>query len=198
MAITKEMWAQMHGANNMGRKRKHVADIIEDATFTGDIQYQVGYFYDYSHDIGEERFKMYDLHPWNDLNKIPIDIKFIRHSQQTYNKDPVTFWLQFRPSQDKSVISYYDDVLGANKYKGIWPVGMYVDIMAEDGKYNKWLVVNTANYWQDQFPTWELLKCDYLLQWVHKGKKCECPGVLQSQNSYNCLQVLLLPIEIWD
>ena len=185
MAITREMYSQILGAKILGRARKNDSDMIMDATFDEDIQYQIGYFYDYFHDIGEERFRLDDLHPEEDLNKIPIEIKFIRHASQTYNKDPITFWIQFRPSQDKSVISYYDDALGKNKYKAIWPVGMYVDIMAEDGKYNKWLVVNTANYWQNQFPTLEVLKCDYLLQWIHKGKKCECPGVLQSQNSYN-------------
>ena len=40
---------------------------------------------------------MFDLHPDEDSNKTPIEIKFIRHVSQTYNKDPVTFWLQFRP-----------------------------------------------------------------------------------------------------
>ena len=185
MAITHDMWGMMLGAKNLGRARKNDSDMVMNAVFDEDIQYQVGYFYDYSHDIGTERFKLRNLHPEEDLNKTPVDVRFIRHESQTFNKDPVTFWIQFRPGQDKGVFDYYDDVLGLNKYQAIWPVGMYVDLMEEDGSYHKWLVVNTANRWQNQFPTWEVLKCDYLLQWIYKGKKYECPSVLQSQNSYN-------------
>ena len=179
--IDHSMYAQILGSKTVGRARKKQSDMIMDATWWGDIQSQVAYMYTYSHDVGDERFKLSDLHPENDANKTPIDIKFIRHESQTFSKDNVTFWLQLRPGQE-CVLDYYADELG-NKYESIWPVGCYLDIMAEDGKYNKWLVVNTANYWQSQFPTYQLLKCDYLLQWIFKGKKCECPCVLVSQNS---------------
>lgn len=182
--IDHEMYGKMLGAKTLGRARKMQSDWIESATWDGDIQSQVAYFYDYYHDLQcNEKFKLYDLHPEDDVNKTPILIKFIRHAGQTYNKDPVTYWLQFQPGQEH-IPDYYDFVLG-KKYGAIWPVGLYVDIMAEDGKYNKWLVVNTANYWQNQFPTWELLKCDFVAQWIYRGQKYECPCVLQSQNSYN-------------
>ena len=182
--ITKEMYGKILGAKTLGRARKKQSDMLELATWDGDIQSQVAYIYDYYHDQqSSERLKLYDLHPENDLQKMPIDIKFIRHASQTYNKDPITYWLQFKPGQ-KCSLDYYDEVLG-KKYKAIWPVGLYVDIMAEDKKYNKWLIVNLANYWQDQFPTFELLKCDFVAQWIYKGQKYECPSVLQSQNSYN-------------
>ena len=183
MAITMDMYRKILNAENLGRARKYDADLIVDASFDEDIQYQIGYFYDYYHDLGEERFKLYDLHPQNDANKTPIEMKFIRHSSQTYSKDPVTYWLQFRPGQEQKP-DYYIDVLG-NKYNAHWPVGMYVDICTEDGKYNKWLVVNTGNYWQNQFPTWELLQCDHVLEWIYRGYKYRCPCVKQSQNSYN-------------
>ena len=180
--ITKEMYGKILGAKTLGRARKKQSDMLELATWDGDIQSQVAYFYDYYHDQqSSERLKLYDLHPENDLQKTPIDIKFIRHASQTYNKDPITYWLQFKPGQE-CCLDYYDEVLG-KKYKAIWPVGLYVDIMAEDKKYNKWLIVNLANYCQDQFPTFELLKCDFVAQWIYKGQKYECPSVLQSQNS---------------
>jgi hypothetical protein len=129
------------------------------------------------HDVGEEHFQLDDLHPMDDKNKIPIDIKFIRHESQTYQKDAITFWMQLMPGQECNV-DYYDKMFG--RYFARFPVGLFCDIQDESGKYNKWLVVNTANYNQNQFPTWELLRCDYVFRWIHNGKRYECPGVLQS------------------
>lgn len=189
MAITHELYQRLHG-QTLGRARKQQSDMIEKATWWGDIQAQNAYCYDYSHDIGEERFKLRDLHPQDDVNKTPVAVKFIRHESQSLNKDPVTFWLQFQPGQE-CALDYYDSVLG-KKYDAIWPVGCYWDIQAEDGKYNKWLCVNTANYWGNQFPTYQILPCSYVFQWIHKGKKYECPGVLASQSSYNTVYCCVL------
>ena len=186
MAITHEMYSQILGGNNtLGRVHKQQSDMVMKETWWNDIQAQIAYCYDYSHDVGDERFKLIDLHPADDANKTPVAIKFIRHESQSLQKDPVTFWLQFQPGQE-CALDYYDTVLG-KKYGSIWPVGTYWDIMAEDGKYNKWLCVNLANYYSNQFPTYQLLPCTHVLQWIHKGKKYECPGVLASQNSYNKL-----------
>ena len=107
----------------------------------------MAYMYDMFHDIGDEHFLLNDLHPQDDPNKVAVPIKFIRHSSQTYNKDPVTFWLQLQPGQE-CVLDYYEEMY-QNKYGAFWPVGCYVDIMDESGKYNKWLCVNTANYNQN-------------------------------------------------
>lgn len=181
--ITFKNFQNMHGANVPGRARKIQSDVIMLNTWWQDIQAQTAYLYDIFHDIGEEHFKLNDLHPQDDPNKTAIPIKFIRHAGQTYNKDPITFWLQLQPGQECNV-DYYDSMFG-KKYQATWPVGLFIDICDEGGKYNKWLVVNTANYNQNQFPTWELLRCDYVFQWIHNGKRYECPGVLQSQNSYN-------------
>lgn len=174
-------YVNMIKAENPGRAKKIQSDNIMLNTWWQDIQSQTAYLYDMFHDVGEEHFKLNDLHPQTDMNKIAIPIKFIRHASQTYAKDPITYWLQLQPGQECNV-DYFDEMYG-RRYSAIWPVSMYIDIMDESGKYNKWLVVNIANYNQNQFPTFELLRCDYKLQWIYKGKKYECPGVLQSQNS---------------
>lgn len=180
--ITFKNFQTIHGnLANPGRARKMESDTIMLNTWWQDIQSQTAYLYDIYHDTGDERFKLNDLHPEENEDKIPISIKFIRHASQTYNKDPITFWLQLQPGQECNV-DYYDEMF-ASRYNATWPVGLYIDIADESGKYNKWLIVNTANYNQNQFPTFELLRCDYLFQWIHNGKRYECPGVLQSQNS---------------
>ena len=157
--------------------------MIMKETWWDDIQAQTAYLYDYYHDLqSAEKFKFSNLHPEDDEMKISIPIKFIRHQSQTFNKDNITYWLQLQPGQECNV-DYYAEI--EKKYHAVWPVSLYIDIQDESGKYNKWLVVNTANAVQNQFPTFELLQVDYLAQWIHKGKKYECPAVLRSQSSYN-------------
>lgn len=185
MSLSFTDFTKIHNVENAGRARKKESDSIMKNTWWQDIQAQTAYLYDMYHDLGDEHFKLGDLHPKDKAYKIPISIKFIRHEKQTYAKDPVTFWMQFQPGQECNV-PYFEKEY-ENKYSNIWPVGLYVDCMDERGKYNKWLCVNTANYWQNQFPTFELLRCDYVFQWIHDGKRYECPGVLRSQNSYNIL-----------
>lgn len=183
MAITFSDFKSMHnGISIPGRARKQQSDEIMLHTWWEDIQAQWAYAYDMFHDIGYDHFGLHDIHPQDDANKTAVPIKFIRHATQTYSKDPITYWLQLQPGQG-DIVDYFDDY--RSKYGNFHPVGLYFDIMDEEGKYNKWLCVNTANYNQNQFPTYELLRCDYVFQWIHNGKRYECPGVLQSQNSYN-------------
>lgn len=181
--ITFTDFQDLHVGANAGRARKKYGDQIMLNTWWNDEQAQIGYLYDIYHDTGKERFKLDDLHPQDNPDKTPIPMKFIRHAAQTYSQDPVTYWLQLQPGQECN-LEYYDEMF-AKRYGAKWPVGAFLDVCDESGKYNKWLVVNTANYNQNQFPTWELLRCDYLFQWIHNGKRYECPGVLRSQSSYN-------------
>ena len=183
MAISFSEYGQILGAKTNGRARKQLSDMVMLASWDQDIQSQTAYFFDYYRDLqSEEALKLNDLNPEQDPHKIPIDIKFIRHGSQTYAQDPITYWLQMQPGQ-KCNIPYYDDVLG-NRYNTIWPIGLYIAICDESRKYNRWLVVDKANHDSNQFPTFELLRCDKVFQWIHDGKKYQCAGVLRSQNSY--------------
>lgn len=182
MAITFKDFQTMHGTNISGRARKMQSDMIMLKTWWQDIQAQNAYIYDYYHDLKSvESQKLNDLHPEEDEQKTVLPIKFIRHASQTYDKDQVTFWLQMQPGQECN-LDYYDKVLG-KRYNTLFPIGCFIDIKNEDGTYNKWLVVDKANYNGNQFPTFEILRCDYLMQWVYNGRKYQCPAVLRSQNS---------------
>jgi hypothetical protein len=88
-----------------------------------------------------------------------------------------------QPGQECNV-DYYPKLF-ADRYDALFPIGLYVDIMHEDGTYNKWLVVDKANYNGNQFPTFEILRCDFIARWIYNGHRYECPAVLRSQNSYN-------------
>lgn len=167
----------------LGEVRKRQADEIIESTWWGDSAARVGYLYDYYHDLeSPERLKLRDLHPINDFNKIPIDIKYLRHTGQTYSKDIITYHLQLKPSQ-KCNVPYYHEVFDV--YNAIFPVGLYIDIEDNKGQFNKWLVIGLADFYDAQFPTYEILPCDYVFQWVKDRKKYQMSGCLRSQNSYN-------------
>lgn len=169
---------------NIGKAHKKESDMIENATWNNAIESRVGYFYDYFHDLNsKEPLKLRELHPEKDSMKVPIDIKYFRHTDQTLAKDTVSYHLRFRPGQ-KTTVPYYKDEY-ADVYDSIFPVGQYVDIPDNNGQYNKWLVVAPANFYDMQFPSFEILPCTKLFQWVFEGKKYQMCGVLRSQNSYN-------------
>lgn len=152
-----------------------------EATWDGDLQSKVCYLYDYYHD--DEPCKLRNLSPTRSKIKIPVDVKYITSTYQTLDKDQVSFHIQFKPSH-KCSVDYYDDVFG-KKYESIYPLGLYIDIPDNHGNYHKWLIVDKADHYALQFPTYQVLPCDHVFQWVYKDFKYEVPGVLRSQNSYN-------------
>lgn len=191
MAITHELYQRLHG-QTLGRVRKQQSDMIMDATFTGDIQYMVAYFYDYYHD--DEPLIYKNLHPENSASKTPIEIKFIVHAHNTENKDQVGYHIQFRTTQ-KNPIDYYEQYV--KKWDCEFPVGLFVDIPDEKGVYRKWLVTERADWLGLQFPTWYILPVDYILQWVYQGNdgrryKHQMCAVGRSQSSYNELHCCVL------
>ena len=176
-----ETYRKLH-SGTIGQEHKRLSDKIMDATFWTDINSRVGYLYDYYHD--DHITQLNDLDSPNDSKKIPIDIKFLMNTSQTYGDDQQTFHIQMRSGQECNV-KYYDEFFG-NRYNATFPIGLFIDIPNEQGKYNRWLVVDKANYNVTQFPTFEVLRCDYILNYIDDNrKKRKIAVVLQSQNSYN-------------
>ncbi len=178
MAISFSEYGQILGAKTNGRAYKKQSDMIMDATFERDIQYQVAYFCDYYHTIPENRLKLEGFDPNDDPYPTPIEVKFIAHSKQTYEKDEVTMHIQFRPSHICSV-DYYDQMFG-RRYNARYPVGLYVWLRGDDDIYRRWLVVATADRDENQFPTWEVLRCTDVFRWIKDDKYYEFPGVSRS------------------
>lgn len=177
-----ETYRKIHNGLMVGREHKRLSDKIMDATWWTDINSRVGYLYDYYHD--DNITQLNDLDSPNDPKKVPIDIKFLMNTSQTYGNDQTTFHLQMRPGQECNV-EYYEQIF-QQRYNSTFPIGLYIDIPDEQGKYNRWLVVDKANYNVTQFPTFEILRCDYVLYYIdnHRRKR-QIAVVLQSQSSYN-------------
>lgn len=177
-----EIYRKIYNGLMVGQEHKRLSDKIMDATWWTDINSRVGYLYDYYHD--DNITQLNDLDSPNDPKKIPIDIKFLMNTSQTYGNDQTTFHLQMRPGQECNV-EYYEQFF-QQRYNSTFPIGLYIDIPDEQGKYNRWLVVDKANYNVTQFPTFEILRCDYVLYYIddHRRKR-QIAVVLQSQSSYN-------------
>lgn len=174
----KKMLMSNSGTTTIGQVHKNQSDMIVEATWDRDIQQRIAYQFDYYHDPDPKLLR--DMKPTKDM--IPLDIKFIRHTSQTLDKDNVSFHMQMRPSHVCNV-PYYKKYV--DDYELEYPLGLYVLIPDSKGKYNRWLVVAEADVNDNQFPTYELLKCDYTFQYIMESKRMEVAGVLRSQNSYN-------------
>lgn len=168
-------------AVRVGERVKIESDRVMNETWWNDPASQVAYFYDWYHD--DHKTQLRDLDPKHDHRKTPVDIKFIVDAHQSMAKDTVTKHLMLRPGQG-NVVDYYDEYF-AKRYDSLNPCGLYVDIADNTGRYNRWLVVAIADFYDPQFPKFQILPCDKVIQYVYKGIKYNVPGVLQSQNSYN-------------
>lgn len=175
------LYKKMMGAPTVGRVLKNQSDMVMEATWDNDVSTHTCYLYDYWHDDHKTQLK--NIHPEDDPNKVAISLKVRNSSQQTYAKDVVTHHIQMKPSQEINV-DYYQDFFG-DRYSAEFPVGMYLDIPDEKGIYRRWLVVGLANFFVNQFPTYEILPCDYVFNWIYNGQKIKMAGVLRSQSSYN-------------
>lgn len=178
-----ETYKRIYGAKGStdGQARaSHSRDIMK-ATWYEDIATKRCYFYDYAHD--NEPLKLNNLTPDENAGMIPIDIKYIINGSQSLSRDDVDYHIQFKPDAGIEV-PYYTEFFG-DRYGAEYPVGLYCAIPDADGVYNRWMVVATANNNDTLFPTYTVLRCDYVFQWVYDGKCYQMPGVKRSQNSYN-------------
>ncbi len=172
----------MIGSYTNGEAHKVESDMVMEQTWYDDLQTRTAYFYDYEHDPHPRQFE--GLSPADDAGKVPITIKYIENSSQTLNKDAVSYHIMFRPSQDLGVVKYYKTNY-EERWGATFPCGLYVDIPDYRGVYNKWLVVGMAQSNNAQFPTYEILRVNYLFTWVFNRTKYQMAGVQRNQNSYN-------------
>lgn len=179
-----DLYKKFNGVNRNGEVRKQQSDELIEATWYEDIGAKRAFIYDYFHD--DEKLKLTGLNPENSSTKCPVDIKYIQVAYNSENKDVQGYHIQFKPSYNwkNTDISYYEDVF-EKRYGSEYPIGLYIDIPDEQGIYRKWLITEEGYNLGLQFPTWYILPCDYLFQWISNGKKYQMCGVGRSQNSYN-------------
>lgn len=171
------------GFRTDGEVRKFQSDMIMESTWNEDIESKIAYFYD--HNLDDQPLEYKNLKSSKSKTKIPIDIKFIVNSHNSDSKDQVSYKIQFKPSFNWELfkkLSFYKDRF-VEKYDAEFPIGLWCDIPNEKGIYRKWLVTSEADWLDNQFPTWYVLPCDHLFQWVKDDIKYQMVGVSRSQNS---------------
>jgi len=94
----------------------------------------------------------------------PVDAKYIVYTYYSISKDAVDYHLQFRPGVH-------------------YPIGKYVDVPDDTGKYNRWLIVGRSD--EPQFVKYNILKCNWTFKWLINDTIHECLGVLRKRNNYN-------------
>ena len=172
-------YKQAFESRTTGQQHSYESKNIIEQSWYDDPASTVAYFYDYYHD--DEPDKNTNLHPENSKTKIPVEIKYMIIPYRSLAKDEVDSRIMFRPSY-RCNIPYYKELF-EKPTQGIFPTGLYVDIQNQDGIWQKWLVINTADASNHDFPTWSILPCGHRFQWVADGKKYQMWGVERSQSS---------------
>mgnify|MGYP006988855128 CR=1 FL=1 len=155
-----DLYKQMYGSRTQGQVRKDDSDMIMNATWWEDIDSRVGYLYDIFHD---DQFNVeFDLHSEKSKTKIPVDVKLIQSTYNSLAQDEQSHHIAFRPNYTPNV-DYYDATF--RKYGNArFPIGLYIDLPDEKGKYRRWLIVDNYTEYSNQFPSYEVLPIDWRLQ----------------------------------
>ena len=167
------------GGLTSGQYKKYESDLIMDNTWWEDPSSKVAYLFDYYHD--NEPLKYKNVTPSRFMT--PVDVKFLVNAYASESKDQVGYHIQFRPGH-RCEVPYYKEAF-EDKWDAEYPVGLYCLIPDEQGRYRKWLITENANHLGNQFPTYYVLPCDHIFQWIYDGKKYQMAGVFRSQSSYN-------------
>lgn len=148
----------------MGRRLKSQSDLLMDSTFTRDPNYKKVYV------LTKDGWK------WEDT-------KYQTHSAQSISKDPVDYYLQFRPKVHYPIGSYI-----------IVPDDTSPDInLSEDELINPFSqpTKNRTQWWiivgrdeANAFVRYMILKCDWELRWVYGGKLQTCWACSKLASSY--------------
>ena len=172
------------GGYTQGQMRKKISDDIINYTWNEDIASHKIYLYDWYHDLkSDDKNKLHGLSPVGDDYKQLLEIKYTKNRAQRFGSDQVEYHIQMHPGQ-KCNVEYYEEMY-SGVYGNVFPVGLYADIPDSEGVYHRHLVVATADYYVNQFPTYAVLPCNYVLNWVFENVAYQMVGVVIPANSYS-------------
>lgn len=152
-----------HG-NSLGNIKRNQSDILMNSTFTRDPAYKKVYI------LTKDGWK------WEDA-------KYQEHSVQSIAKDPVDYYLQFRPKVHYSVGSYVivpDDTspeLNLNSEELLNPF-----LQPAKNRTQWWIIVGRDE--SNDYVKYMILKCNWDYRWVYKGKLMSCWGCARNSQSY--------------
>lgn len=148
----------------IGTKLKVQSDLIMDATFTRDPNYKKVYI------LTKDGWK------WEDA-------KYQTHSAPSIQKDPVDYYLQFRPKTHYPIGSYVivpDDTnanINLTEEELINPFSQ-----PTKNRTQWWIIVGRDE--ANAYVRYMILKCDWEFRWIYKGKLMTCWACSRNANSY--------------
>lgn len=149
--------------DHLGEVRKNRADMIMNATFTGDIGYR----------------RVYILDPVDGWKY--TDAKFSRHALTSISKDGVDSYLQFRPKEHYPIGCYVfipDDTS--------YDLKINTDNPLDGDVEHLWLIVGRTN--SRQFVQYLVLHCNWNFKWItgigDERIVQNCWGCIRDANSY--------------
>ena len=149
--------------NHLGEVRKNQADMIMNASFTGDISYR----------------KVYILDPVNGWHY--EDARFFKHQTPQLARDAVDSWLQFRPKIHYPIGTYVfipDDTS--------YEMDIDLEHPLTGNIKNLWWIVNKTDY--KQFVQYQVIRTNWNFKWIiGNGDQRiiqNCIGSIRNANSY--------------
>lgn len=152
-----------HG-NDISQVSRKQSDLIMNTTFTRDPAYKKVYI------LTKDGWK------WEDA-------KYQFHSTQSMAKDPVDYYLQFRPKTHYPIGSYVivpDDTSPEINLSSTELQDPFSQPVKNRSQW--WIIVGRDN--ANAYVRYMILKCDWEFRWIYDGKLMSCWGCLKSANSY--------------
>lgn len=148
-------------AGTVGSRLKENSSIIENITFSNNVNYKRGILYDW------------------DMNKLEeVDFKLEKHRTNVAEEREIEYFIHFRPG-------YNPEFKFKDKYfrqDGKERLGFYLDIPDDDkGTVTKWILAGKDD--KEIFDRYNAFKCNWCFEWVDKDNKYHsCIGVLRDYN----------------
>ena len=152
-----------HG-QTLGQVKRNQSDILMNSTFTYDPSYKKVYI------LTKDGWK------WEDA-------KYQTHSVPSISKDPVDYYLQFRPKVHYPIGSYVfvpddtDTNINFTEEELISPFSQPIK-----NRTQWWIIVGRDD--SNAFVRYMILKCDWNFRWIYKGKLMSCWACSRNANSY--------------
>ena len=152
-----------HG-KTMGQVKRNQSDVLMNSTFTYDPAYKKVYI------LTKDGWK------WEDA-------KYQSHSAQSILKDPVDYYLQFRPKVHYPIGSYVivpDDTSSEINLSHDELINPFTQPVKSRTQW--WIIVGRDD--APAYVRYMILKCDWEFRWIYKGKLMTCWACSKNANSY--------------
>lgn len=168
-----------------GENKTYQSNQIMAMTWDNDPDAKLCYIYDAFHD--DEPEKLYGMSPHKSKVKIPVKCKVHKYSENSDDKDQVSYHLQFMPDYE-NIVPYYEHDY-TNVYGSRFPIGLYIDIPNSRGQYQRWLINDFADIYSNAFDKYNILPCNFRFRWIEETGNARYKrrvwGVDKLRNSYN-------------